>query len=69
MPVLPLVASTITLSPTELAAVLYIVDMRSLTDDIGLNDSSLTTTSALPSGTMRLRCTNWVLPMSSVMPA
>jgi hypothetical protein len=71
IPVLPLVASTIVSpgfsSPRRSASSTIEIAMRSFTDESGLNDSILTTTSAAPSGTMRLRRISGVLPIVSVM--
>src|ERR1051325_3898095 len=71
MPVFPLVASMTVdpgfNSPAFSASRIIDTAMRSLTDESGLNDSSLTTTSALPASGTRLSRTSGVLPIVSVM--
>jgi hypothetical protein len=72
IPVLPLVGSTIVVSPGRMrpscsAASIIAAPIRSFTEAIGLSDSSFTTISAEPSLGIRLSLTSGVLPIISVM--
>src|SRR5947209_18633742 len=72
MPVLPDVGSMIVvmpgvMRPARSAAKIIDAPMRSLTEHIGLNDSSLTRTSAAPVAGKRFKRTSGVWPMVSSM--